>query len=161
MRLLRRAAYALGALLAAVFLVWLGARFHDGPLGPFPGGPMDGEVVKDAAVDWSFVAERPTIAIQTSNPPRSRTVWLVVHDGALYVPSGFVAAKQWPHLLAEDPVVLLRIDERLYLRTAVRVTDPDLLALLWKKVADKYAVEESTDHESHWIFRMEPFDPDG
>jgi hypothetical protein len=122
---------------------------------------MDGEVVKDAAVDWSFAADRQTIALQTSNPPRSRTVWLVVHDGALYVPAGNALAKQWPHQLAEDPVVLLRIDEHLFLRTAVRITDPSLLTVLWKEVADKYATEASLDHESHWIFRMEPFDPDG
>jgi hypothetical protein len=160
-RLLRWVALALGVLLSAVAVVWLGARFLDGPLGPFPGGPMDGEVVKDAAVDWSFAADRQTLALQTSNPPRSRTVWLVVHDGALYVPSGNARAKQWPHQLAEDPVVLLRIDERLFLRTAVRVTDPSLLTVLWKEVADKYAIEAFEDHESHWIFRMEAFEADG
>jgi hypothetical protein len=160
-KLLHRVAIALGVLLAAVAIVWLGARFLDGPLGPIPGGAMDGEVVRHAAVDWSFAADRQTIALQTSNPPRSRTVWLVVHDGALYVPSGNARAKQWPHQLAEDPVVLLRIGERLYLRTAVRVTDPSLLTVLWQEVADKYATETSLDHESHWIFRMEPFDPDG
>lgn len=161
MKIMRRVALLLGALLAASVVVWLAAKFHDGPLGPFPGGPMDGEVVKDAAVDWSFAADRQTIALQTSNPPRSRTVWLVVHDGALYVPSGFVAAKQWPHRLADDPVVLLRVDERLYLRTAVRVTDPALLTALWRKVEDKYGAPVPEDLESHWVFRMEPFVADG
>ena len=88
-------------------------------------------------------------------------MWFVLHDGELYVPSGYVAAKDWPHRLSDDPVVLLRIGELLYLRSAVRVTDPVLLTALWSEVADKYAIEELADHESHWIFRMEPFDVDG
>jgi hypothetical protein len=158
---LRWIALALGVLLSAGIIVWLGARFHDGPLGPFPGGPMDGVIVTDAAVDWSFATDLQTLALQTSDPPRSRSVWLVVHEGALYVPSGSSVAERWPHELARDPVALLRIEERLYLRRAVRVSDPALLTVLWRKVANKYGVEAAGDHESHWIFRMEAFDPDG
>jgi len=160
-KLLRWIALALGALLSAGIIAWLGARFHDGPLGPVPGGPMDGVIVTDAAVDWSFATDLQTLALQTSNPPRSRSVWLVVHEGALYVPAGSSVAEQWPHELAGDPVVLLRIEERLYLRRAVRVGDPALRTLLWERVASKYGVVAPGDREPQWIFRMEPFDPHG
>jgi hypothetical protein len=31
------------------------ARWHDGPLGPFPGGAMTGELVAVPVADWSAV----------------------------------------------------------------------------------------------------------
>ncbi len=160
MIILRWVAMLLAAIAVGALALAIAARFHDGPIGPFPGGAMDGEVITDADVDWSFAADRSTTALQTSDPPRSRNTWLIVRDGALYVPSGFVRAKRWPHTIAEDPVVLLRFDDRLYIRTAVRVEDPERLAVLWADVARKYAVGAPDDYTQHWIFRMDPFDPD-
>jgi hypothetical protein len=159
MKVLRWIGILLGTAAAVAVAIGVAARFHDGPIGPFPGGPMDGEVVTDPGVNWSFAANVPTIELQTSNPPRSRTVWFIVHAGAAYVPCGFVAAKRWPHTLAEDPVVLLRIGGKLYVRTAVRVTDEALLGVLWGEVERKYGPAMEGDYESNWIFRMDPFEP--
>ena len=82
-----------------------------------------------------------------------------MHDGAAFVPCSFVAAKRWPHSLAEDPVVLLRIGGKLYVRTAVRVTDRALLDVLWAEVERKYGPAMESDYESNWMFRMDPFEP--
>lgn len=161
MKWLVRIAAVLGALAVATLAVAFFARFHDGPLGPFPGGPMNGQVVKDAAVDWSFARGLDTIALQTSNPPRSRTVWFVLHDEALYVPCGMAETKSWPEKVAEDPVVLLRVGSDLYVRTAMRVDDAAERAATFALVAAKYGVPDGSGDPGQWIYRMDPFDPLG
>ena len=160
MKVLKWIGILLASIAALVLVLAFAARFHDGPIGPFPGGPMDGEVVTDKDVDWSFAATAATTQLQTSDPPRSRNVWVIVRDGELYVPSLFVGAKTWPHKVAEDPVVMLRFGDLLFVRTAVRVEDPALLEALWADMASKYATTAPDDYEGHWIFRMDPFDPD-
>ena len=85
----------------------------------------------------------------------------VVDEGALYVPSGLVATKAWPHQLSENPLALLRVDGALYMRKAVRITDPAALAPVWARVAAKYGPEVAGDYERNWIFRMDPVDADG
>jgi hypothetical protein len=60
-----------------------GARFADGPLAVFPGGPFrTGEWVDDPAADLSFAADIPEIELESGAPPTSRTVWILVLDGA-------------------------------------------------------------------------------
>ena len=113
-------------------------------------------MIKDAAVDWSFARELGTIALQTSNPPRSRTVWFVLHEGALYVPSGMAASKSWPQKLAEDPVVLLRVGEDLYVRTAHKVEETDERAAAWELVSQKYDMPDGSGDERNWMYRMTP-----
>src|SRR5690349_20291360 len=122
MRILRWVGIAVG-LIAAVGVV---ARFHDGPLGPFPGGRLSGTPVTDASPDWSAVLKGASHLELEVNPasPRSVTTSFAVQGGVLYVPSLFAARKEWPQQVLADGRVVLRVDGKLYRRRAVRVTEP-------------------------------------
>jgi hypothetical protein len=152
--------------LAALGMVLIGvavaARYSDGPIGPFPGGPLrSGAVVLDPNVDWSTLTSRREIELQLVDPPRSRTTWILVHEGQAFVPCGFPNLslwKQWPHQVLRDGRTVVRIDGRRYERHAVRITDPELHADLSAGLTEKY---ESTPGftptpESVWFFRLDP-----
>ncbi len=161
MKWLRRLGLALAALLGAVLLVGLGARFSDGPLGPFPGGPLQaGAIVSESAVDWAFAESIEEMEFQLLDPPRSRTVWLLVHEGDLYVPCGLPSLriwKWWPHEARRDGRAVLRIDGKLYPRQAVYVTDRAQHRELSALLAEKYPGPAGySGQDDLWFFRMEP-----
>src|SRR5262245_49813050 len=86
------------ALVALVVLMYFGARFHDGPLGPIPGGPLAaGEAVTEPVTDWSFAKETGEIELQLASQRQSRTVWFFVLDGKAYVPCSlaYPPGKTW------------------------------------------------------------------
>jgi len=160
-RIGRRIGIGLGAVAALAFGVAVVARFSDGPIGPFPGGRLAaGERVAAPPADWSFAAEMRTIELE-ANPeaPRSRTTWVAVVDGVLYVPCGLPDLKTWPHEVLHDGRVVLRIDGRRYERQAVRETDPARLRRLGAEVLRKYGAgdaETAVAGEKVWFFRMDP-----
>ena len=160
-RVLRWLGLGAAALILAGCLVALAARFSDGPIGPFPGGPLAaGELVGEPVADWSFAKDLASIELE-ANPakPRSRTAWLAVVDGRLYVPCGFPESKAWPHQVLRDGRVVLRIDGRRYPFRALRETDPERLRRLGAEVARKYGVgdeEAAVAGRDVWFFRMDP-----
>ena len=145
---------------ALVAVVAVAARLSDGPIGPFPGGAFgEGPVSAEQEVDWSFAAPIPEIEFQLLEPVRSRVVWVIVHEGELYIPCGFPNFrlwKQWPHEALEDGRALLRIDGTLYLRQAVRVSDPALIETLTSLALEKYKPLEGAADSEIWYFRMDP-----
>ena len=113
-------------LVALVALVFFGARFHDGPLGPIPGGPLaGGELVAEPVADWSFAKETGEIQLQLDSQARSRTVWFFVLDGKAYVPCSldFPPGKSWHHDAVKDGRATLRIDGKRYLVTLTKLED--------------------------------------
>ncbi len=190
MRILRWLGIALVALVAVLVAVLVGigvvARFSDGPIGPFPGGPLrSGTLVSEPEVDWSFANGRE-IELQLVEPPGSRTTGIMLHEGQLYVPCdlGFMwgrfsgrtrwilnliyVFKRWHEDALLDGRVVLRIAGKRYERQAVRVTDLELLARLrlqleemarqW--VSPEPLGEAPTDGPKDiWFFRMEPRPP--
>jgi hypothetical protein len=161
MTLLRGLGIALLALLVAAGIVLVGARFADGPLGPIPGGPLAaGERLDAARVDWSFARDARELELQLVEPARSRTTWLVVHDGVLYVPAGYMRSgtKRWPQQALRDGRVVLRVEGRLVERQAVRVTDPEVREAVVAQLLEKYELPpgEGTGPDDLWIFRMDP-----
>lgn len=159
MRFLRWLAYALVALVLLGVVVGVAARFHDGPIGPFPGGPFaSGTLVTESAVDFTPFGDRDTVELQLVTPPRSRTTWLLVRDGVAYVPCGYPNSgglKQWPHELLRDGRAVLRIDGKRYERQAVQVTDPAEFQALLELGKAKYGHGDFTP-EDLWYFRLEP-----
>lgn len=160
-RVLRWLGLGAAALVVATCLVAVAARWADGPLGPFPGGPLvAGELVREPAPDWSFAKDLASIELEVSRArPRSRTVWLAVVDGVLYVPCGLPSTKTWPHEALRDGRVVLRIDGRRYERQALREADPERLRRLGDEVARKYGVgdaEAALAGRDVWFFRMDP-----
>ena len=133
----------------AVFL--FGMRFHDGPVEIITGGPFTTGEPTEAPNDWTFLTDRMEIEFQTMEPDTSRTVWLGVFDKRLYIMSGYMNTgygkiwKQWPHYLAADERIILRIDGKLYEQRLVRLMDhPQLLPIvtIYRK---KYGAEVGPD----------------
>ncbi len=162
MRVLRWLGIGLVAIVGLLLVAAVAARLSDGPFGIMAGGPLvAGELVAERDIDFAFAADVQTIEFQLLEPPRSRTVWVVVHDGAAYVPCGFLSLplwKQWPHEAMEDGRALLRINGKRYERLAVRVTDMDTYRQVTSLVARKYGLGDAgePDPEAVWIFRMDP-----
>ena len=149
----------------AGFLIY--ARFHDGPLEIVSGGPFRSGQAAATPESWNFVADHDTIEFQTMDPPRSRTVWLAVHDERLFIVSGYMNSglgavwKQWPYYLEDDDRVILRIDGRLYAQRLQRITSgPDIIPVL-NEYNRKYGVGEVTSTDpvtsgDTWMFEVLP-----
>src|SRR5437773_61502 len=97
-RIVRSIVIILLVLVVAIGAVFVGARFHDGPLALIPGGPLQrGELVAQAPTDWSFAAGVQEIEMQLAYENTSRTTWIVAKDGAAYIPCSlnFPPGKRW------------------------------------------------------------------
>lgn len=137
-------------------------ELSDGPLTAIiPGGPLrSGPLVTEPVEDWSTVlgeaatcsgdacAAPDPIELQLVEPPTSRYVGVVLHDGHVYLPCdlGFMwnrfggterrvlqliyYFKHWHKDALRDGRAVLRIDGKRYAGHATRVTDPQLLAEL-------------------------------
>jgi len=159
--MLRRALIGLLMVVAAAAGLAVAARFHDGPLGPFPGGPMSGEIVREPVTDWSSVlagTSRLELQVDPAHP-RSLTTTYILHDGALYVPSVLAAHKTWPAHVMADGRVVVRVHGRLYERRAVRVTDPAEIRALAREWDPKTPDDLDVGTLSTWYFRLEPRAP--
>jgi hypothetical protein len=140
------------------------ARFSDGPVGILPGGPLtSGELVPGPVADWSFATDVPEIELQLLHPPRSRTVWILVHERHAYIACGFLSVplwKQWPHEALRDGRGIVRIQGRRYEVVLTRVEDPALIGELGGIAARKYGLSEvSTSPDDVWFFRLDPRAP--
>lgn len=158
-RVLRAIAWLLLGLAGLGTLTALFARILDGPLGPFPGGPLiTGELVSGPDPDWSFVAELSSIELEVNAAnPLSRTVWVLVDQGELVVPAGFASRKTWPSQAMADGRVVARVAGNRYARQATRVTDPVRLDALRSALGRKYGMTPSADgSDDTWFFRLGP-----
>ena len=162
MKNLRWLGIVLVALAATIVGIGVVARFSDGPIGPFQGGPLrSGTLVTTAKVDWSRAiagdgenrdAEPLLVEFQLLEPLGSRTTGVMLYEGQLYVSSdlGFIwrrapapprwmlsliyRFKRWHEDVMLDGRVVLRMRGKRYERQAVRVTDPELLTALRSEV---------------------------
>ena len=156
------------AITAAVAAVLIGARFADGPLEIIAGGPFStGELQSTAPVDWSFVRDIETIEFQSLEPPRSRTVWVLAHEGRMFIPCGYMNStwgriwKQWPVEAERDGRIITRIDGKLYNQSLVRIQDGPILEPLLAEMSRKYAGGQPIPVEvvtsgAFWFFEVTP-----
>ena len=167
MRILKRLAGAIGVTLLVVVALVIGARFGDGPIAIIPGGPLElGERVTGAEPDWTFARDIMEMEFQLVEPPRSRTIWLQVHDKKLYAVSGYMNStlgkiwKQWPAQAQQDGRAVIRIDGKRYERQLVRILDDrPLLDAIVAEVNRKYGAGLSADMAElgdAWFFALEP-----
>jgi hypothetical protein len=74
--------------------------------------------------------------------PHSVTIWCIAYNGQLYVATSGAATRSWPHNVARDPHVRLKLGNDLYDRTLSVVTDPaereGVLQARAKKYSQKY-----------------------
>lgn len=136
----------LGQGLAGLALLGAAAFFaprfvHDGPIGPIPGGPLRaGELFSFPVSDWSFAADVKEVELQLASQSISRTTWILVHEGAAYLPCslGFPPGKSWYRDAEADGRALLRIAGRRYAVTLARDDDPGLAEFARGEVTRKY-----------------------
>ncbi|HPG28419.1 MAG: hypothetical protein H6748_17980 [Spirochaetaceae bacterium] len=155
-----------------VFLVLvpiLLARFWDGPFGIIPGGPFSsGAIVEGSEPDWSFVRDIDEVELQLLEPPRSRTTWIVEHEGSAYIACGYMGTalgriwKRWPHDAVEDGRALLRIGDRIYPRRLVRIEEGPVVPAILARLNDKYVHAdapmpvEAVRRGEIWLFALAP-----
>ncbi len=158
----------LGSLILLIAVVLVGARFADGPIAIIAGGPFStGELVTGPEPDWSFVHDIREVEFQLVEPPRSRTTWILEHEGRIYIPCGYMTTrwgkiwKQWPIEAMADGRSILRVGDKLYERQLVRIEDGPLLAPLTKELSRKYAGGAARGTEVVtsgylWLFELAP-----
>jgi hypothetical protein len=177
MRLVRWIGIALAVPILALVVVAIVARFSDGPLDPYPfavlpGGPLRaGELVTGPEPDWSFARDIVLLELQLVDPARSRHTWLLVHEGKLYVPCGYMNSrwgrlwKRWPIDAMNDGRAVIRIAGKRYEREAIRVTEPALFWSLIREVVRKYRPPEEEalpdelpppESTGVWFFELAP-----
>lgn len=150
----------------AVGGVLVAARFSDGPLAMIAGGPFtSGELHSGPEPDWQFVRDVDTVEFQLLQPARSRTTWIVEHDGRVFIPCGYMDTawgrlwKQWPIEAEQDGRALLRVDGTLYPRALRRVQDGPLVAPVVAELNRKYPIQatpEAVAAGSLWLFELTP-----
>jgi len=163
----------LGGLLIALILgiggLLIGARFSDGPVAIIAGGAFTtGQLITDAVPDWSFVHDTREVEFQLLEPARSRTTWIIEHEGKAYIPSGYMTSwwgklwKKWPIEAELDGRILLRVDDKLYERQLVRIDSGPLLTPLVAELGRKYAggatniPVEAVTSGYLWLFELAP-----
>jgi len=154
MKILRWIAGCLGALVLLVLLLdTFGGYVLEGPLGPIPGGALEGPVSIDP--DWAEIEEVIELEIRPDRP-WSLSIWAVVIDGELYVPSGFGERRRWPSVALEDPRVRVRTRGKIYERRIVRITENPLRERVARAVAKRYGLneKETPGDDSTWIFHL-------
>ncbi len=167
MRILKWVAGVIGGLVLLAAILVMGARLGDGPMAIIPGGPLEaGELVSGPEPDWTFARDIPEMEFQLVEPPRSRTIWLEVHDKKLYVVSGYMNTtigklwKQWPAHALQDGRAVIRIDGKRYERQLVRIFDDrPVLEGIAAEVNRKYGAPLTADMAASgdvWFFALQP-----
>ena len=156
----------LAVLLLCVVAILVSARYADGPWELIAGGPFSsGERYTGPEPDWSFVRDINTVEFQLLDPPRSRTTWILEHQGRIYIPCGYMDTgwgrfwKQWPIEAEKDGRAVLRVNGKLYDRRLVRLTSGPEVAPLTEQIAEKYkvpATPAAVEADSLWLFELAP-----
>ncbi len=160
-------AYLFGLIVVLVLGTLVLARFADGPLEIIAGGTFKtGEVATDEP-DWGFAKDYSTVEFQLLDPEASRTTWIAVHDGRVFIPSGYMTTwwgkiwKQWPLQAEEDGRAILRVDGKLYDRQLVRVMGGPEVEPIMAELSRKYGggapfPREVFESGYLWIFELIP-----
>lgn len=167
MRIFKWLAGLIAVLLLLIGVLLIGARFSDGPIAIVPGGPLvAGELYAGPEPDWTFARDVMEMELQLVEPPSSRTTWLLVHDGRLYVVSGYMNSavgklwKKWPAQAVSDGRAVVRINGVRYERQLVRITDDrEVLEALAAEARRKYGVPLTADLAATgdaWFFALQP-----
>lgn len=128
------------------------------PMGPMPGGKLDGELTA-VPDDWSFTAATEDFQLETDpDDPYSVNIWAVDIGPVLYVASGG-GETTWSENMQENGNVILRDGTNLYPLHATKVSDVEELQRVLKRYEDKYDLGEIGDEaepSEAVVFRLDP-----
>ncbi len=142
MKVLNITAAVVAVLILAIGATFVAARYHDGPIAIFPGGPLrSGPIHPYFVVAWSFARNAETIEMQLADDDTSRTTWLIEHEGHAFIPASlsFPPGKNW-HQRADGSTAWLRIEGRRFEVRLERFEETAVIAELRKKIERKYGV---------------------
>jgi hypothetical protein len=169
----RKLLMALGVLLlipvVAIATLLVASGYSDGASPLFGGGELvSGELITGREPDWSFARDLPTIELQLLNPPRSRVIWIVEHEGKPYVISGYMGSaigrlwKHWPVQAERDGRAIVRIAGKRYERTLKRIKTGAVVEGVAAELRRKYGYAvTAADIEAGttWLFELGPRNP--
>ena len=134
-----------------------------GPVGPIPGGRLDGPVVAEFS-DWSFASTAQQLQLETigaDGAAHSVNVWSGVVDGRLFVPTSLLrgaenpAEREWVQNVLKRPKVRVRVDGRLFAGNMQRVSDQDYSERVKQQILEKYGSEADARTAQAWVFEIE------
>ena len=168
---LKRTGIGLGLSGLAMGLFYTYMRLHDGPVEFVPwftisvGGPFRSGELLASPDDWTFLKDREEIEMETLNLGTSKTIWISVVDGRMFIASGrrntWIGQiwKQWPQRVAENDRIILRVDDKLYEQRLQPITQgPDVITAMTES-ARKYGrggvpQSDSIAREYVWLFEV-------
>lgn len=129
-----------------------------GPIGPFPGGRLSGDVATGLPADWSFADEEKTVQLETRpSAPYSVNLWGVSIGDRFYLASGSGGEANWVEHIAKDPNVRLRVGGTIYELRAIRVSNETHSERFLEALKRKYDWEPSVrERDEAWLFRLDP-----
>ncbi|MDA1372711.1 MAG: hypothetical protein O2971_18410 [Proteobacteria bacterium] len=162
-----------GVLVLAMGLFYTYMRTHDGPVEFVPwftisvGGPFRSGEVVTSPTDWTFLKDREEIEMQTLSQGSSKTIWISVVDGRMFIASGRRNTrigqlwKQWPQKIVDDDRVILRVDNRLYEQRLKPITEGQDVIAAMTESSRKYGRggaprDDSIAREFVWLFEVLP-----
>jgi hypothetical protein len=157
-RILKGLAILIVVLLIAVAALFVGARFHDGPIAVIPGGPLvAGELVETPVTDWSFATSVPEIELQLAYQDSSRTTWILVNEGRAFIPVSlsYPPGKRWHKAADQNGEAIARVEGKRYPVRLKRIQDPALEEKLKQVVVGKY-VNVPSSEGGVWFFELAP-----
>ena len=110
------------------------------PLGPIPGGKLQGDIAPWPA-NWVHAEECENVLLETApDDPYSVTIWGIGIDDNFYIGAS-KRSNQWVVNLEQDPRVTLEVDGVLYRATAKIVTDNATIETVGQKFIAKYDMD--------------------
>jgi hypothetical protein len=149
--------------LPLVLAVSLAVAACSGPVGPFAGGELSGDVHPGAVADWEFAADVETIQLET-NPadPYSVNTWIGVMNGSAYIPTSLILGaenpeeRQWVRNVQADNRARVRVAGKVYAVRLERVLESTELAAARSLLMSKYAEDATEQSDAAWIYRLQP-----
>ena len=131
-----------------------------GPLGTLPGGALRGTLPEPGA---PLLCTEHTIQLETRpDDPHSVNTWCVSLDDRFYIPTSLILGdenpldREWVQNVLADDRVRVRVEDVLYERRAVRVTEEGEVEQAKSAFLTKYEFDPDEHSSAAWIFRMEP-----
>lgn len=135
-----------------------------GPVGPCPGGRLEGEVGPAVVSSWAFADDVEAAEFETRpDSPHSVHTWFIAIGERLYVPTSMIRGpkdptrRAWVEHVGRDPHVRIRLGEKIFERRAARVVDAEEYARVRSALEEKYGLDPSErDPEREvWIYRLD------
>jgi hypothetical protein len=98
------------------------------------------------------------IELQLAYESTSRTTWILVKDGAAYIPASlsFPPGKRWHKAADQNGAATVRIQGKLYPVTMVRVKEDGEIAGVGEVARAKYLGQGPPPEGGVWFFKLEP-----